>query len=118
MDSDQDAIYRLVRLPIEFLEKGNVSVDDLIAEYKLLPENKVFRVTAERIKSRLELDHSLVDTWIEWSADKRASSGWYFKKRDDKWEVGYFPNGPMELFSDPINACAEFIFRDLMLARL
>jgi hypothetical protein len=56
----------------------------------------------------------LVDAWLGYSGDKRASSGWYLvEKPAGTFEVGYYPSGNRLAFTDRGRACAEFIIREI-----
>jgi hypothetical protein len=54
----------------------------------------------------------LVDEWQLWSEDKRVPSGWVFSRGEES-EVFFFPGGERLRFRDQVEACAEFIVREI-----
>ena len=55
-----------------------------------------------------------VDAWIQWSADKRVSSGWYITPcGQSAFDVGYHPTKPPIRYSDRTQACAVFVRNEL-----
>jgi hypothetical protein len=59
---------------------------------------------------------------MSFSARKRASAGWFFRKGPKGYEVGYFPltstvHQPVD-FADGVAACAAFIKREVEDIRL
>lgn len=73
MDQDQVAILRLVRLPTLFKDRSDRSVLSLIQEYDLAEQYRLGTIAPAAIAEHLERDLSLIDLWIEWSADQRCS---------------------------------------------
>ena len=55
-----------------------------------------------------------VDAWIQWSADKRVSSGWYIARRGEAaFDVGQYPAIAPVRYGDLIQACAVFVRYEL-----
>jgi hypothetical protein len=55
-----------------------------------------------------------VDAWIQWSEDKRVSSGWCIARRGESaFDVGHHPRVPPTRYSDRIEACAVFVRHEL-----
>jgi len=51
-----------------------------------------------------------VDAWIQWSADKRVSTGWYITPcGQSAFDVGYYPTEPPVRYTDRTEACAVFV---------
>lgn len=57
----------------------------------------------------------IIDSWLQMSEDNRSTPAWYFRKsnKSNKWEVGYYPNGKIIYFDDPIDACSKYILNYL-----
>lgn len=68
------------------------------------------QVSVAAVRAHLAKVPELVNDWINYSADKRASSGWYL---NENGTVGYYPDGPESRYNDIATACAEFIVREL-----
>ena len=55
-----------------------------------------------------------VDAWIQWSEDKRVSSGWYISRRGETaFDVGRYPTVPPVRYGDRTHACAVFVRHEL-----
>jgi hypothetical protein len=54
----------------------------------------------------------VLEGWLQWSEDKRTSSGWYFSREDEGFIVGHLPDGPISRFPSMLEACAEFVLRE------
>ena len=100
------------RIPIEFRSRGDVSLNELVRHSGYLDRPE--ELTTATVRSELLADTTLVDAWFAYSEDKRASSGWYLVVRGPQaYEVGLVPGGDPLLFSDRVDACAEFVVREL-----
>ena len=108
-------INNIIYLLDKFYKLGNISI------YSLLKESGYFELynqISELEISVMLIQHSkCIDQWLSWSENKRNSSGWYFKQKEDgKYIVGYFPTKEdlktTEYF-EIIEACAAFIKREV-----
>ena len=55
-----------------------------------------------------------VNAWIQWSEDKRVSSGWYIVRCDSStFDVGCHPSVPPVRYADKVEACAVFVRHEL-----
>ena len=70
-------------------------------------------LTIGAVEDVLRRRPELVDEWLGWSADKRASSGWYFLEAGTQFVVGYYPRGEKRLYADRIAACADFVIHEV-----
>jgi hypothetical protein len=70
-------------------------------------------LTVPNIEACLLVDPHLVEHWLRWSANKRVTSGWYFKREASHFIVGIYPKGDVLTFSEPALACAEFVVREV-----
>jgi len=67
-------------------------------------------ITVELLAEVLRQHPDWVDAWIQWSEDKRVSSGWYISGRDDAaFDVGHYPTIPPVRYVDRTEACAVFV---------
>jgi len=107
-----DVVANLINFPSRFNSPGNVSI------YNILKETGYFemhdQVSDDIIYNALSQHPEHIDEWINYSQDKRTSSGWYFKEEGkDSYIVGYFGGTDSEKvqlrFTDRIAACAAFI---------
>jgi len=70
--------------------------------------------SAVDIVAFIERNPAVVESWIDYSAEKRSSDAWYFVPTSaGRYEVGLFPAGPNTVFTSGAMACAEFIAREL-----
>jgi hypothetical protein len=89
--------------------------------YQLLKESGYFEhpevLTANGIQTYLHSHTDLIEMWMDYSAGKRTSSGWYFQEDvvegKKKYIVGYYPDGERLEFPDVEEACSIFILREV-----
>jgi hypothetical protein len=72
-------------------------------------------LTTEAATTYLGLHQELIQPWLIYSMNKRASKGWYIVGKAGQYEVGYVPIGQREVlrFEDRTRACAEFVVREV-----
>ena len=102
-----DVIERICRLPVDFRAAWTKSPAQLLEESGLAQRPACLTTTA--VESYLREHVDLIEAWRGWSDDKRVPEGWYFQGL----VVGYYPNGPRETFTDPFQACASFVVREI-----
>ncbi len=109
MNTDE-VVKKICTLPVDFCA-GSKSMAELVREsgVRAHPEALTFTNIAAYIKRQ----PSLVDEWLDWSANKRIASGWYFAHEKGRFVVGFYPNGESLTFDDPVSACAEFVVREV-----
>lgn len=115
MDSSNiaDELILLVR---RFHESGTKSLHSLLEEtnYSKLK----LQVGARDIQEALTAKPECVPEWMQYSEDKRCSSGWYFQKEGTgEFVVGYLTDEsigePSEYYADALQACAAFIKHEI-----
>jgi hypothetical protein len=99
------------RLPVVFRSTSDRSMVDLLAISGYTPD--LTPLTRDVLLAVLRVEPNLVEAWLTHSVDKRTSSGWYFSTDHTSSVVGFYPDGPRSTFADPIEACAEFILREV-----
>ncbi|MEO4004180.1 hypothetical protein [Flavobacterium sp. CAU 1735] len=108
-------IKSILSLPEKFHVLGNASI------YSLLKETGYFEINSQineaTILDELNKHPEYINYWLNWSDDKRTTSGWYFKQNENgKYVVGYFPvseQSRLMEYSDLKDACAAFIKREI-----
>ena len=105
-----EVVEKVCRLPIDFYG-GSKSMVELVWESGV--EACPAALTAANILAYLRNNPTLVDQWLNWSANKRVTSGWYFARRRGDLVVGFHPQGETLAFKDPVLACAEFVTREV-----
>jgi len=106
-------IKEICQIPIK-LKTENKSPYDLLKESGYFENSKV--LTIEHIMEYLNKNKDTVTEWLDYSLDKRTSSGWYFIEENKKPIVGYLNEGKREQekeYTDLIQACAIFIFTEI-----
>jgi hypothetical protein len=103
----------IIELPRNFQSIGNTSIRHLVQESGYIETRSL--IQDDIIRKRLALTPSLVQDWIEYSADKRTSTGWYFRRTPNgSYETGYLGNkGLTSVYTNRIEACVQFIRREL-----
>jgi hypothetical protein len=110
-----ETITGLIRLPRDFNRLRDVSI------YSLLQDTGYFEVhgqiTEDGIRHALVGEPVCVEEWLCFSADKRTSAGWFFRKGPRGYQVGYFPaertHDQTVDYSDGAAACAAFVKREI-----
>ena len=112
----QDLLNKIIRLPRDFYNNE-------LSIHELLKSTGYFEyydfIKQKTILEALEKSEEYINDWLEWSANKRITFGWYFKREDNKYLVGYLdPNNGNSMnnfteFSDSKNACAYYIKNEI-----
>ncbi len=107
-----DIISKIIFLPHEYHKGKDISI------YDLLKKNGYFQVhsqvSIESICEELSKHPECIDKWIQYSEDKRCSSGYYLKEEEGNYIVGYYnektkkENIPVR-YANRVKACARFI---------
>lgn len=103
---------RVIRIPRELLNRGNKSMFSLLKDSGYFEAHD--QITKEAFQDALLFDRENVRGWLQYSDDKRTTSGLYFKEEDpETYIIGYFPNKAGNrkkmIFNNPIIACATYI---------
>jgi hypothetical protein len=109
----ENCIEKTCNLPLDFKVSDKSSLT-------LLQESKFADfyndITKQDIKDYLSRHKNLIDNWEIWSEDKRTW-GYYLSISPDKYFVGSLDKDGKEnfskSFSTAIDACAEFILREV-----
>jgi hypothetical protein len=111
MDMEYDPVLeRLCRLSADFYS-GDKSMKQLIFESGIANSPSTLNVAT--IAAYFGRHTNLIEEWLRWSANKRVTSGWYFKADRDGYVVSFYPKGEVVRFSLPELACAEFLMREV-----
>ena len=110
-------IKELIYLPRKFHQIKTQSIVLLLKEtgYSEI-QNKV---EIQEIRDALVSNPECISDWMQYSEDKRTSSGWYFKpKGTDKFVVGYLSEGRhskkhLSEYDNDVDACAIFIKHEI-----
>ena len=104
-------IEAICRIPVT-LKTMDSSVSELVRNSGYLESRGA--LTSEALVPYLREHPELIDAWLGYSSDKRTSSGWYMKRsRQHVFEVGFFPHGESQSYTDAARACADFIAHEL-----
>ena len=113
----KDILYDIISLPRHFNDLGDKSICMLLAETGYADIRDQITIDAIR-ESLLEHPECVVD-WMQYSADKRTRSGWYFKEgRFREFVVGFVVDGDkrkesQQSYHDDRDACAAFIKKEI-----
>ena len=113
-ESVSRAVEVVCQMPRDFQEKGDVSMITLFKEsgYLRIAES----ITEQLLKEYFEQHPDLIDTWLRNSEDTRSSPSWYLRKPtgpNERWVVGFFPDGTTHRFVEGAQACAFYVKRYL-----
>jgi len=113
--SIDEVVKKIVFIPSRLNDIKNASA------YSLLKESGYFEIYNQineiLIMRMLSNSPKVVDDWLQWSENKRTSSGWFINKGESgKYRVAFFPmskNFPLVEYSDVLEACSAFIKREI-----
>lgn len=100
----------ILSLPRKYKEIFTISIYDLLKQTGYFEIHD--KVLAKDIQILLTQHPEFIEDWIQYSADKRCTTGWYFKLGDGrKYLVGCLKkNGNNQTaYDDKIEACSVFI---------
>ena len=103
------ALQSICRLPAAFT-RGDQSLVELVQTSGVSKSG----LEAAALCNILATDQSLVEAWLLWSANKRVTSGWYFRRQAGGYVVGFHPNGERKVFDNGAAGCAAFIIQEVM----
>ena len=114
-------VAELVILPERFHRLGNASILSLLEATGYFGLHD--QISESDIRAALLRCPERTQEWMQYSGDKRTSSGWYVtQKEEDCYEVGYFTErGDRRrrvVYEKRIDACAAFIKREIEDIRL
>ena len=112
MERINEIAAKVIGMPRQFSIRGDISI------YKILEQSGYFEnhvaITASEIRKALRAKPGSIQFWLQYSEDKRTSGGWYFKYNDDgSFSIGNLKGEPETLFLDGIDACAEYIKKEI-----
>ena len=106
------AVEDVCRLAWDYNAIRTVSARELIARSRY--RERWQSITAELLADTLRRHPDWVEAWIQWSEDKRVSSGWYITPRGaSAFDVGCYPTVPPVRYDDRIEACSAFVRQEL-----
>ena len=94
-----------------FYAEGGKSFIQLVRKSGVADLGATF--TTNALVPLLEGNSDLIESWLLWSMNKRVSSGWYFRRAQGAYVVGFYPNGEALRFEEASRGCAEFIIREV-----
>lgn len=107
-------ILELIGLAREFSQKRSISI------YELLQKTDYAKIAAQisenDLYNELVTHPTFISDWLEYSENKRCTTGWYFKINDrSKYVVGFVDNGQgtETEYGDKFKGCANFIKHEL-----
>jgi hypothetical protein len=119
--SKSDMVAQVVTLPRRFHSLGNVSMFSLLEATGYLGLHD--QISEEDIRAALARCTECIQEWVQYSEDKRTSSGWYVMENDEGcYEVGYVTErGDRQrrvVYDKLVDACAAFVKREIENIRL
>ena len=105
-------IKNVVNLANDEYRRGDISIYQLFLDsgYLTLQEE----ISIDDIKAELRDCPYLVQSWLNYSEDKRTSGGWYLiKENENTYVVGTLETNNNYTFTDDIEACAQFVINEI-----
>lgn len=113
-----DIAVQIVTMPRRFHSLGNISIFGLLEETGYFELHD--QISEDDIRTALLCCPECVQEWIQYSEDKRSSSGWYLTLNDEGlYETAYFdikavPNTINRVqYKSGVDACAAFIKHEI-----
>jgi hypothetical protein len=117
MDYNQEVetelINRILNIPSEFNTSQTKSITNLVIASGYV--QMYLLVTTIVLENAIRREPRVMDSWQEYSENKRTTHGWFWKKGNQN-EVGYYSaHGILnvESYDDIYKACAAFIKHEL-----
>ena len=113
--ASEQIIQAVCLLPRTLKVASTKSISQLLLEsgYFAQPET----VTSDAIRAFLRSNLHLIQDWLDYSADKRTSTGWFFTEGPASGErtyfVGYYPGGDRMQYTRIEEACTSFILHEI-----
>lgn len=113
---EQEVIIKVIHFPRRFIDSKDTTLVSLIRESGC---DKIHAsISVSNIRDALNKSPECIDEWLAFSADKRTSSGWFFRlSSDDKYEVGFLSKSGVvsELTesADCFEVCAMFVKEEI-----
>lgn len=103
------AVIAVARMAIDFQSRSDVSMKTLleVSGYLAAPDE----VSVEALEMEFKRHPDLVESWLRESEDNRSSPAWYVRSLGASWEVGRYPGGPCDEFTELTVACATYVKR-------
>jgi hypothetical protein len=105
-------IDKICNIPLDFKRVGK-SAFTLAKESGF--ESKYENIDIDEIKKYLKNHDCLIDTWQQWSLDKRTTG--YFLTLDNSPRIGALDIDGQRIFTKnfdtALDACAEFVYREV-----
>ena len=110
-----NTIEGVIHLAKKFNELGDVSIYSLLKETGYFDLHKLISESA--IRDAILRCPECVSQWFSFSENKRSSTGWYFRRDNNIYVVGYFSLNAKALppiqYTDEVKACAAYIKREI-----
>ncbi len=115
MSALRDVVDAVVRIPRDLEDGRTVSFHALLMASGYAKEHAA--VDVAMIEAALRAHPEFIGGWLQYSDDKRTSTGWFFRV-DGRggWEVGYVDRGVFDnvsRYQDELVACAVFIKKEI-----
>ena len=110
-----NTIAGVIHLAKKFSEVSDVNI------YSLLKDTGYFElhdlVSEAAIRDAILRSPECINQWYSFSEDKRSSAGWYFRRDNDSYMVGFISSNskaiPSIRYADQAEACASYIKREI-----
>ncbi len=113
--NSKETIQQLILLPKNFSNLDNVSINSLLKASGYLENYS--QISETDIRNEIVCNPDCIKEWFQFSEDKRTNKGWYLKKYNGTYIVGYLtPTGDetqKQRYDKDIDACAAFIKREI-----
>lgn len=107
----KETVEGVCRLPRDYRTIGTINIHDLLERAGYYKQPEV--LTRDRIEDCLRQHPEWIEDWFIWSDDQRVTEAWVFSETSKGYIVYYYPVGESMKFTDKIEACAEFILRQI-----
>ena len=112
-------INEIISFPLKFNNLEDISLYSFLKEIGYF---KHYNEVYENDVAKTLIQHpECINAWLNWSENKRVTSGWYIQNQENgHYVVGYYPSyeGNTQIFySDITNACAAFIIKEIEAVR-
>lgn len=106
---------KIISIPVVLNDGSDITSHSVLRDtgYFESPSSITVKILAKALGKKPEY----IDSWLNWSDNKRTVAGWYFiRTKSGTFEVGFFPkhDGPDPIeYSEILQACANFIKHEI-----
>lgn len=107
---------KIVGIAEEFSNRHDISIYQLLKNYSYFENYS--KISIDDLKNELKKKPELINSWLNYSENKRCKGGWFFvKKNENTYVLGNLEENFRDVFPDAVDACAIFVKHEIEFIR-